>query len=439
MAEPVDISWIDAFWEEFGGMILYRCEDDILILPPNRVYKLNATARDLIARLMDGQKVAQMRALSEAQKSDVDVFFKQIVQAMRGYQPACRQIAYDFTYTKLPVLGEIAVTYRCNNRCQFCYAGCDSAGGRLDCPDLDCSALKRIIEIFKHQAKIPFFSFTGGEPLLRRDLEELISYARDLGLKTNLVSNGRLINAQRARDLASAGLGSAQISVEAPSAEIHDEVCGVRGAFAQTTAGIKYLQDAGIEVQSNTTNFQKNKHCVADMPRFGKSLGMSRMAFNMFIPTERSPQNDALFIPYSEMPPLIDAIRKGCYEAGVTFLWYSPMPMGIYNTLARGLGNKNCAACDGLISVDPQGNVLPCSSWDEGVGNLLEQGFEKTWFGKRAQFIKQKCFAQAVCRECSAFVACQGACPLYWKYAGSDELVQCACSMQRGNRQREVQ
>ena len=154
------------------------------------------------------------------------------------------------------------------------------------------------------------------------------------------------------------------------------------------------------------------------------------MSVNIFIPTKRSPQNDALFVPYEKIGPTVDAIRKAAFEAGIDFLWYSPLPMCMYNTIAKGLGNKSCAACDGLISVDPEGNVLPCSSWDEPVGNLLTDGFQKVWFCDRANAIKHKCFAHAKCQSCSAFVACQGACPLYWQYAGYDELLRHADKME---------
>jgi radical SAM protein with 4Fe4S-binding SPASM domain len=94
----------------------------------------------------------------------------------------------------------------------------------------------------------------------------------------------------------------------------------------------------------------------------------------------------------------------------------------MYNPVAKGLGNKNCAACDGLISISPSGDLLPCSSWDGNVGNVLKKGFQKTWFSKEARKIKNKEFAPQVCKSCSSFTACQGACPLYWNYCGTELL-----------------
>ena len=116
------------------------------------------------------------------------------------------------------------------------------------------------------------------------------------------------------------------------------------------------------------------------------------------------------------------AVRARALALGMEFFWYSPTPLCLYNPIAKGLGNKSCAACDGLISVAPNGDVLPCSSWPEAVGNLLSDGFRATWFGPTAQALKHKEYAPAACRQCGYFTACQAACPLYWRVCGYAEL-----------------
>lgn len=76
--------------------------------------------------------------------------------------------------------------------------------------------------------------------------------------------------------------------------------------------------------------------------------------------------------------------------------------------IARGQGNKSCAALDGLLSVAPDGAVLPGSSWDEPVGNLLEEPFRDIWLGPKSRYFKEKHFAPEVCKTCSSFVAALG-------------------------------
>ena len=116
------------------------------------------------------------------------------------------------------------------------------------------------------------------------------------------------------------------------------------------------------------------------------------------------------------------APRQHAERVGIEFHWYSPTPFCIFNPIAHGLGNKGCAACDGLVHVSPSGEVLPCSSFARGVGNLLNEGFEKVWFGKDAQYYKQKRQAHTLCRTCEHFALCQGACTLYWSGMGYGEL-----------------
>jgi radical SAM protein with 4Fe4S-binding SPASM domain len=243
-----------------------------------------------------------------------------------------------------------------------------------------------------------------------------------LDLSTNLVTNGTLLTPSRARSLAEAGLGSAQVSIEAPAAALHDSLTGRRGAFDETVAGIAALKTAGIPVQTNTTITRENRAVAADMPAFLAGLGIARFAMNLFIPTVPGAQAERLFVSYSETGAIVDAVIAAARKAGLVFYWYSPTPFCHYNPIARGLGNKSCAAADGLLSVAPDGSLLPCSSWDEPIGMLLRDDFKELWFSSAAAFYKQKRFAPKECDGCTSFVACQGACPLYWRYAGTGEL-----------------
>jgi radical SAM protein with 4Fe4S-binding SPASM domain len=155
------------------------------------------------------------------------------------------------------------------------------------------------------------------------------------------------------------------------------------------------------------------------MPAFLATLGVKRFAMNLFIPTAAAPASAELFLSYGAIGPVVDAVAAAARAAGLTFYWYSPTPFADFNPIARGLGNKSCAAADGLLSVAPDGAVLPCSSWNEPLGYLLKDDFRTLWYGEQAAWYQAKNFAPEYCRPCPSFVACQGACPLYWRYAGA--------------------
>ena len=119
-----DLSWVPAFWESVRDYIFVREEDDVVILPPNLVYKTNATGVRVLKALESGARLERVAGLDAAKLADIAAFLGDIRDLCDGKNVATSQVPYGFDFTRLPILGEIAVTYRCNNRCLFCYAGC---------------------------------------------------------------------------------------------------------------------------------------------------------------------------------------------------------------------------------------------------------------------------------------------------------------------------
>jgi radical SAM protein with 4Fe4S-binding SPASM domain len=312
---------------------------------------------------------------------------------------------------------------------------CATAGSPPRGKEMTLAQVRRVIRIFRAEARIPFFSFTGGEPLLRADLEAMIRFARRQGMRVNLITNATLASPGRAASLSRSGLDTAQVSLESVSEAEHDALTATPGSFARTLAGIRSLREAGISVQTNTTLTALNAAQAALMPAFLRSLGVSRFAMNLYIPKagvgpscpgvdDRAPgaAGDPLYLPYAAVGPHVEAVRQAARSEGLTFFWYSPTPHCLFNPIARGLGNKSCAAMDGLLSVSPSGDVLPCSSYPRPMGNLLRTPFREIWFSPEALHFKNKRYAPPECAGCGSFTACQAACPLYWERAGTHEI-----------------
>jgi radical SAM protein with 4Fe4S-binding SPASM domain len=213
------------------------------------------------------------------------------------------------------------------------------------------------------------------------------------------------------------------VSLEGATAETHDAVTAVRGSFPRTLDGVRALAGAGLHVHTNTTLCRRNLPEAARLPGFVKAaLGLPRLSMNLVIPAGSAAGKADLVIPYSEIGPVVLTVRRAAEEAGVEFMWYSPTPLCLFNPVAHGLGNKGCAACDGLLSVAPNGDVLPCSSWPEPVGNLLKEDALTVWRSARARAIRAKACAPPGCDSCADFALCQGACPLYFEARGFSEL-----------------
>jgi len=424
-----DLTWIDDFFREITPYIHVRKEDSLLILIPNQAHQLNPTGLRLLSGLKDGKTIGELLEATPGDEKTLDeihYFFCDIRAAVMGClredsgRLGVEEIDFTPPLNTLPVLSELAVTYRCNLSCRFCYAG-DHVSRY---PELDTESLQRILDIIYHDAQVPSTSFTGGEPTLREDLESLVSHAVTIGMRTNLITNATLLDEDRVKRLKDAGLSSAQASLEASTPSLHDRIVGKEGAFERTLRGIDLLRKHGIKTHTNTTlNAMNAGDATSGFVSFIRSLGMDRFSMNLMIPCGTAiPHLEELRLTYSRIPEIIHVIKKRARKEGIRFMWYSPIPYCMLNPIAEGLGNKSCAACDGLLSVAPDGSVLPCSSYNEPVGNLLSRPFREIWNGKKACYFKEKRFVPEPCRECGLREICTGACPLYWKVEGVEEL-----------------
>lgn len=156
------------------------------------------------------------------------------------------------------------------NRCQCACARCAVNGGTEAGPELTGAEIKKLLaEAAALGARE--VSFFGGEPLLRVDLAELISFARGLGLRAAMNSNGLLLDEAAAEKLAAAGLSIAGISLDDPSPEVHDRERGVPGLWEKAAAGARALIKHGVPVD---ISFCANKERLRD----GRAARMAEVA-----------------------------------------------------------------------------------------------------------------------------------------------------------------
>jgi len=425
-----ELAWIDEFARRVRPYLFVRLEDGLLIQVPNQAYRLNPSGLAILARVLEGEPVADVLGpLAEQPKvrRDVHAFFCDLRALVKGClgeggdRQAVESVSFARPFNTLPVLSEIAVTFRCNLRCGFCYAAAGPCTANR-WPEAPTADIVRILGIIRRDAQVPSVSFTGGEPTLRTDLPDLVRAGRDLGLRVNLITNGTLLDPTLVADLRRAGLSSAQVSVEGSTAEIHDGLVGLRGAFTRTWQGIKNLRAEGITCHTNTTLNAENRHDAPAIVDLAARHGLDRLSMNMAIPCGNILKGRDISMRYRDVGEVVLACRDRARTKGLTFLWYSPTPYCLFNPLAEGLGSKACAACDGLLSIAPDGSVLPCSSLLEPVGNLLDTDFQTVWRSAGARFWNEKKYAPPTCNSCDIFDLCTGACPIYWRAFGTEEI-----------------
>ncbi len=459
---PEDLAWVPEWALRVRDHVEARLEDNLLIKKPNQAQRLNGQGARILKRVLEGGDLASIlgpHAASRRALSDVGAFLLDVRRFLKEgiedtYESAAvDKVRFEAPFSDLPITSEVALTYRCNASCVFCYAGCNCTRNPVGSSrEMTQDELLLIFERIRHEAHVASVNLTGGEATLRADLPEIVRMAAEMGLRVNLVTNGiKAASRSYVETLKGAGLASAQVSLEGRHPDIHDRVTGVPGGFRKVLRAIENFRALGLPVHPNTTVTRANIGDLAGFPGFvARDLGLSRFSMNLVIPTGSAVENsgppeglpggspggspgglaeglsgefsEELAVRYEEIGPYLDRLKAESEAEGIQFLWYSPTPLCIYNTIAKGLGNKGCAACNGLLSVGADGSLLPCASYDEPIGSLLDESFRELWEGERAARYRHNLDAPAACRRCDSFAACNGACPLYFRHVGYGEL-----------------
>jgi radical SAM protein with 4Fe4S-binding SPASM domain len=257
-------------------------------------------------------------------------------------------------------------------------------------------------------------TFTGGEPTLRDDLPELLLYAQSKGMVTGLISNGRkLKDKMYVAELEKFGLDFVQITLESHKADIHDKMTNAVGSWKETIQGIQNAVQSQIYVSTNTT---LSKHNAADFLTtidYIKNLGVDAFGTNSLIYSGKAPAASNEFaLTTDELKALLPRIRDKAQLLGLKFLWYTPTQYCNFNPVQLGLGVKSCTAAMINACMGPNGDVYPCQSYFESLGNILTQPWEKIWQNPLAEKLRKREYVEAKCKDCNELQICGGGCPL---------------------------
>jgi radical SAM protein with 4Fe4S-binding SPASM domain len=432
MASRQTFERMDDFVRRTRPALFVRRQDELLMIRPDKTMSLNHSATEILAALYARQGAPAAKVLSglapglgvdlERLVADTEQLLGAVGAILNedfSPRPGLRFGTYRQDAVAYPTLAEIALTYGCQNRCQFCYASSPRRGeGQRS---MTTAEVCRVMDRIFHEGHVPSLSFTGGESTLRRDLPELVRYGADLGLRMNLITNGiRAAEPGYAETLVDAGLASAQVSLEAADPSLHDAIVGRQGAHAATVAGVARLRDLGIHVHTNTTLCSRNLAHAEEVVRFvARDLGLRTLSMNMVIRTGEARSEERIGVGYGEVAGRLPTLLETAEAEGVKLVWYSPIPYCLWNPVLHGLGAKSCACVGGILSVDPSGQLLPCSSFEAGLGSVLHTPFERLYRSRRARYWRERRYVPPPCAGCPDVDLCAGACPLYWDAAGS--------------------
>lgn len=391
----------------------------VLMVNASRVYHLNPTAAwlaYLALEEVDRKEAVRLMTRRYAVKpdqagQDYDAFMEQFTGlASAEACPVC-ELELETTAPfsdrpSAPYRMDLALTYRCNNDCAHCY----NARPRKY-PELTTEQWFRILDRL-WEIGIPHIVFTGGEPTLRADLPELIAHAERNGQITGINTNGRkLKNPAYVQTLIDAGLDHVQITLESHDPEIHDQMVGMKGAWEDTVAGLKNVLATRLYVMTNTTMLQNNAPYLAATLDFLAEIGVPTFGLNALIYSGHG-ASVGTGLPEKDLEPLLRLARDKVEQTGQRLIWYTPTQYCHFDPVQMELGVKGCTAALYNMCIEPDGKVIPCQSYYQPLGSLLDDPWEAIWNHDLSVSLRERKNLPAACYECALLSECGGGCPL---------------------------
>ncbi len=336
----------------------------------------------------------------------------------------------DLRYRRDRVVGPVVAyncTRRCNLRCLHCYSASDSGRGEHE---MTTDQAKRFLAQLK-EAGVPVCLFSGGEPLLRPDLFELLGEAKRIGLPTVISTNGTQIDAEAARRLHEENLRYVGVSLDGQE-PFHDRFRQVKGSFRAALAGIEHCRQIGLRTGLRFTITQANVDQVPAVFDIARDIGVRRICFYHLVRSGRAAQLNEQSPSCDQTRSVLDVIfdrtrefvERDLVEEVLTVGNHADGPYlllrmqrenhpGFEQARELLLANGGNRVGDKIACVAWDGVVYPDQFWrNYPLGSVTKTPFEEIWANVAdpvlAKLRNKDVFADPRCLKCQWFRLCKG-------------------------------
>lgn len=296
-------------------------------------------------------------------------------------------------------------TNDCNMYCDHC---CRDAGCKAE-DELSTSEARTLLEqIAKAGFKIMIFS--GGEPLMRTDIVELVSYATSLALRPVFGTNGTLITHELAQQLKDAGAMGMGISLDSMDKKKHDEFRKFTGAWDGAVRGMKICKEVGLPFQIHTTIMDWNAHEVEVITDFAVELGAVAHHFFFLVPTGRAVSIEEETLKAEAYEDILTRIMKKQQTVDIEL---KPTCAPQFMRIAKQMGvdmrfSRGCLAGTHYCIIGPKGQVQPCAYLNIPLGDVRKTPFDEIWRNHEVFNTLRTLDYKGGCGSCEFKRACGG-------------------------------
>ncbi|MEW6456723.1 MAG: radical SAM protein [Acidobacteriota bacterium] len=311
------------------------------------------------------------------------------------------------------------ITLACNLKCIHCHA---SSGKPL--PDeLTTEEGLQLLEEIVSIREFRMLVLTGGEPLIRRDIFEILEYGKNLGLKFVIATNGTLITEEIAFMLKEKGATGLAISIDASNSKVHNFIRNSLDAFDLAINGIKNAKKARLAIQINFTVMEYNANQLEDTVEFVNDLGADIILIYQLVPVGRGKSVGEARLRMKENESLVNLIKEKQITSTTIIepvaapqYWPYILKKNGKNNLGLNLAQiffHGCTAGRGLVYVKANGEVWPCPFVEVSAGNVRKNSFSEIWQNSevfqnlryRKEALKGKC---SICQFIDICGGCRG-------------------------------
>ncbi len=307
-------------------------------------------------------------------------------------------------------------TSKCSQNCLHCYSASSSGS------ELNTAGAKHLLTQLA-EVKCPVVLFSGGEPLERADIFELLDFSHSLGLRTVLSTNGNLIDSQIAEKLFDAGVNYVGISIDGEQ-KTHEEFRGTIGGFEKAVAAVKFCKNANLKTGLRFTITNRNFNQIKYIFSLAAQLNVQRICFYHLISAGRAAKNNLKCTASQTIQALNDIVdcAQDYAKQGVTEVLTvgnhadgpfilsrlkqenSPQYEKALDLLAKFGGNKIGTK---ILAIDSAGTVHPDQFWQNfSLGNVTEIKLEEIYKKSLNIFADKTKSAPDRCKNCNWLKIC---------------------------------
>ena len=303
------------------------------------------------------------------------------------------------------------LTQRCNHDCLHCYNAwknpVEYPAGELGTEET-VAMLGELID----ETHCSLVSLSGGEPMLRPDVFEIVDFLCDRGVAVNLITNGSLLDERAIERLGPEKISVFELPLLSSERAVHDRLSGRAGAFDDVTMALADLKAAGQRVVCVFVATKLNLPTWRETAEVAIALGADGIMFNRFNPGGRGGENiELLQASPEELTAALDTAQGLSEEYELPISCSIAMPPCLFDHARYPkLGFGFCAAGTerAYYTVDPVGNVRPCNHSPTILGNVRESGFRALAdLPAMADFMAAR---PSFCAGCRMEATCLGGC-----------------------------